>query len=125
MEGHGEEGGSAVKIPVVPSPWELYAGDPAALSVRLIVGGQPADLSEYEGWRAQWRTMPGATDAVDLVVDADAVADGVLAVHVAGEDTDAVTGRVRSGVWDLQATLGGDSRTFVRGSTTWRKDVTR
>lgn len=114
-----------MKIPVVPSPWELYAGDPAALSVRLIVDGEPADLSEYEGWRAQWRTMPGATDAVDLVVDADAVADGVLVVHVAGADTDAVTGRVRSGVWDLQAVLGGDSRTFVRGSTTWRKDVTR
>ena len=69
--------------------------------------------------------MPGATDAVDLVVDADAVADGVLVVHVAGADTDAVTGRIRSGVWDLQAVLGGDSRTFVRGSTTWRKDVTR
>ena len=40
-----------MNIPVVPSPWELYAGDPAALSVRLIVDGEPADLSEYEGAR--------------------------------------------------------------------------
>ena len=115
-----------MSVPVLPDPWELYAGDATGLTILLEYSkGTPQNLTDYEDWRCQWRTTPGAAEAVNIFVDDSERAMGLIHLYIAPEQTATDTGSIRSGVWDVQATLGGEPRTFLRGTTTWRKDVTR
>ena len=107
------------------SSWQLYAGDPSVLSMHLKIDGVPANLSEYSDWKCQWRTSSSSEKAVDIFVDDSEKASGKIRLYITPEQTSVDNGPVRTGVWDVQAMLDNEPRTFLRGTTQWTRDVTR
>lgn len=110
------------------NPVEVYAGDtlsfPTYRFTETIDGvTTPEDLTAWIGWTAQWRVNEYSVDAITLAVDITEGANGILTLTATAEQTDAMgTG----GMWDVQATHPeAGVRTFLRGTTTWTKDVTR
>lgn len=106
--------------PLVPTPWEVYAGDPSQITVDVTDGAPPApvDLSG-RAFTAQWRPGAALPDHQDLTVDTTYAAQGRLILSMTGEQTAA---QRRGGVWDVQEVGGA---TLARGTTTWTADVTR
>lgn len=111
------------------TPFQVYAGDAWSQGFRMTVQPDPEvdvteaeDLSAYTGWASQWRATAPSTTAIDLTVDAADAATGVIVVRATG---DQVREMGSSGVFDIQAELSGDVRTFIRAKTKWTLDVTR
>lgn len=111
--------------PGVVPPDAIYAGDDWSRTFTFTSGGSPVNLVSlgYSGWVAQWRPTAASTVSQTITVDASNAATGVLVLSMSGAETEAMGG---PGVWDLQATLGGDvTVTALAGSFTWTQDVTR
>lgn len=122
-------------VAVYSTPFQVYAGDAWSQAFRMTVqpdpdnpATEPEDLSAYTDWACQWRATAAADTALDLTVDASEAADGVIVVRASG-DVGASEGQTRlmggNGVFDLEAVLSGETRTFVRAKTRWSLDVTR
>lgn len=122
-------------VAVYTTPFQVYAGDAWSQAFRMTVqpdpddpATEPEDLSGYSDWACQWRSTAGAATAIDLTVDASDAATGVIVVRASG-DVGAVEGQTRemggNGVFDLEAVLAGETRTFIRAKTRWSLDVTR
>jgi len=116
-------------VAIYTTPFALYAGDDWSQGFRMTVqpdpevdATEPEDLSGYTSWAAQWRpTVDGATPT-ELTVDSTDAATGLIVVRATGAQVRAMG---RSGVFDIQAELGGETRTFIRAKTSWKLDVTR
>lgn len=113
-------------IGVVP----VYAGDDWVLPLRFKtrVGTshppvyEPEDLTGWTGWTAAWRPSLKSDEVIVIAVDVD------LPNEVTLHATEAQTRQMvqyRNGVWDIQATRAGITRTFVKGSTSQELDVAR
>lgn len=101
----------------------IYAGDDIVFPTYTFLSGEdPLDLSTWTDWAAQWRPTLTSDTVLDLDVDTSELATGIVTVSVDAETTRTMG---QSGVWDLQATLSGDVRTWLRGRTIWMNDVTR
>ena len=104
--------------PQMRAPWEIYAGDPSQITLTIMEGETPADLSATT-ITAQWRRTASAGDLIELGVTVDGAE---VTVSVTEEQSRAMG---RGGVFDVQGVTAGVVRTIVRGMTTWTLDVTR
>ena len=109
--------------PVDVGVWRIYSGDYRAIEATIFSGDEPADLSRFTGWRAQWRPYSSSRASVDLTVDAERASQGIIVVSIPGE-LSGVDGQLRSGVFDVQASDEGVVRTFFRGTIVWEGGVT-
>lgn len=82
--------------------------------------GALINLSAYS-WAGQWRSSTDAATSVSLAVDVSQAASGQITLSA----TAAQTADMSNGVWDLQSTLAGAVRTWIRGQVLVEKDVTR
>ena len=103
---------------------DIYAGDTTTFNpIRFLDGVTPQNLSSWGSWLAQWRPTPESAAAlIVLTVNSSESNIGVIRVSATGAQTTAMAG---PGWWDLQATLSGEVRTWVRGRTNWMQDVSR
>lgn len=110
-------------LPRQLEPVSIYRGDSAVIADCTFEqpAGTPINLSSYT-WRAQWRSKVESADAIDLQVVTAESTLGRLVIRASAEQTARMAG---NGVWDLQGTLSGEVRTWVRGSTILVRDVTR
>lgn len=100
---------------------QWYAGDTYTFpSFTFEESGVPIDLTSYT-WAAQWRATPTSTTAVDIALDITQLAVGKITPSVTAEQSETMVG---AGVWDLQSTKAGVVKTWIRGNTSVRKDVT-
>lgn len=79
-------------------------------------------------WEAKARVnVTDVAAAATATVDVTSAASGIIVVSFSDTDTAALcTGKVWRGYWDLQWTNGsGTKRTYVEGTMTLLKDVTR
>ena len=104
--------------PLMSAPWGIYAGDPSQITLTIMEGETPADLSATT-ITAQWRRTASAGDLIELGVTVDGAE---VTVSVTEEQSRAMG---RGGVFDVQGVTAGVVRTIVRGMTTWTLDVTR
>lgn len=110
---------------------EVYAGDTVEIvSARIVTNGIPVELNDWTGWTASWRPSPRHAESVALNVDTTGHADGRVTVTGSATATRAMQDLAKFirdgyGYWDLQATKDGKVRTWLRGCTTNREDVTR
>ena len=111
-------------IPTEISPWPIYSGDPESMQLTFQNNdGSIQDLTEfYDSYRAQWRRTPHNGVAIDVEVDDSQAAQGILRLELTKAQTEAMNG---PGVFDIEALMGADTRTILRGSTSWKQDVTR
>jgi hypothetical protein len=76
-------------------------------------------------WRAQWRPAEDWPEFIEMTVDTSQAAVGIISVSATALQTETM----RAGVWDLQAmrTVTGTTevRTWIRGTTTQKGDVTK
>lgn len=110
---------------------DIYAGDTFDWpTFRFTSNDVPIDLTTWTGWAATWRPSPGSADSVTLTLDLTDGADGTVKITASADATRSMQNLVRKiydgfGYWDLQATKDGAVRTWLRGRTTNREDVTR
>lgn len=110
---------------------DVYAGDTFEWPpFTFTTNGEPIDLTAWTGWTATWRPAPGSPDSVDLDINLTGAAAGTVKVTATAAATRAMQTLVPKifdgfGHWDLQATKGGAVRTWLRGQTTNREDITR
>lgn len=110
---------------------EIYAGDTAEWPpFTFTTDGTPIDLTDWDDWTATWRPTPGSADSVDLDVDTTAGATGTVKITASATATRAMQNLAPKvfdgfGYWDLQAVNGAVVRTWLRGKTINREDVTR
>lgn len=111
--------------PAEVPPVAVYAGDTCifpSYTFKSDTGATDLAAEGWTGWAATWRAGVGADTAIPLAVDSTQAAAGIIGVTASAAQTRAMgTG----GVWDLQAIRGDEVRTFLRGTTTYRMDVTR
>lgn len=113
-------------LPVTISPWRVYAGDDSHRTITIQTSDNtPLNLSEWSGWLAQWRRTPSSSTAIDLPLDLSELAAGRVTVRIPAALSAVDGGRLRDGVWDMQAEKAGITRTWVRGRIDWSEDVTR
>lgn len=109
----------------------IYAGDTVDFpTLTFLSGGEPIDLDEWNLWRATWRPSPESAHFVLLAIDFTEGSAGIVKVYASSDATrkmQTLTPHLRDGYgrWDLQATKGTETRTWVVGRTTHREDVTR
>lgn len=109
-------------FPTRVPPVTIYKGDTTTFpTYEFSEGGVAIDLSTYT-WAAQWRTTAEATDSITLALDLSGQVAGKITPSATATQTETMT---TTGVWDLQSTKAGVVRTWVFGSTTCQKDVTR
>lgn len=99
----------------------VYAGDPFTLTFRLrdSVSGGLLPLTDYTGWRADWRQSVFSDVTVPFTVTRSG---SEVTLSLSAEQTR----MVGSGVFDVQAvSSGGQVRTFLRGTIRVEQDVTR
>lgn len=84
----------------------------------------PVDLvaAGWSNWVAHWRRSTSSADFIAMVVDTSQASVGRISVKATSAQTEQMIG---AGYWDLQATRPSEVRTFVKGQTTFEKDVTR
>jgi hypothetical protein len=102
----------------------VYGGDTFTQTFNFLEDGAPIALTAkgWGSWKAQYRTSPSASLAVDFVVDDSQANSGAITISLSAEDT----ANIRSkGVFDLQASQSGTVRTWIRGELSWTQDVTR
>lgn len=102
---------------------DLYRGDSYAHTLTFLDGDEdPIDLSGRD-YLAQIRPHATSTEILATFTIDDANADtGVLVLHLDADETAALS---RSGVWDLQETIGEVVTTILAGTATVTLDVTR
>ena len=104
-------------------PWFIYAGDDEVLQLTLKAGGEPLDVTDLELTSA-WKAHIDDTETEPIEVQVTDAVNGKIQLVLSHQQT-ALSGKIHSGVWDLQAiTQSGFVRTLVRGTTSWSKDVT-
>ena len=107
---------------------EVYAGDDWFFKFRHGTRATPSDpivFTDLSGWTitAMWRPKDAkGAPAITLTVDMSQAADGWVTIHADQDQTRAMAG---AGVFDVQGQIGSLDKTFVRGTTKWRLDVTR
>lgn len=109
--------------PEVP-PVAVYAGDTCIFPVYTFKESNIATnlvLAGWTSWVCSWRRKISAVEFIPVTVDAGQADLGIIQLLLSPEQTRAMGG---AGVWDLQATRRLEIRTFLRGSTTYLKDVT-
>lgn len=110
---------------------EIYAGDTFEWpKFRITTDGAPIDLTVWDEWRARWRPAPGSASEVELSIDFTEAADGYLSILAPADTTRAMQNLAKRmwdgfGYWDVQASKDGIVRTWLRGRTTNREDITR
>ena len=110
-------------LPIVLDAVGVYRGDDVIIADCTFQ--QPAGVAmnlSTSAWSAQWRLKSDSENFVALQVDATQANLGRILIQANSAATSLMTAR---GVWDLQATLNGVVKTWVRGSTVLVKDVTR
>jgi len=109
-------------LPTEVPKLNFYAGDTFIFPDYTIQpGGVVTDFSAYT-WKAQWRPTAESATVVELTVNAAAANIGKFGISATAEQSATMAG---SGVWDLQASLSGVVKTWLRGSTMGYEDVTR
>lgn len=107
------------------APLRIYAGDDFYQKFDFRNAGDQSPMN-LSGWtfRAQWRATPNAETAVNFGIDSTDKATGTIVLTLTAAQTREIG---QDGVWDLQGTetSGGRIRTWLRGTVTWREDVTR
>jgi hypothetical protein len=108
--------------PIVPI-LKIYAGDTFTQSFVFETDGVPRNLvaEGWGSWLAQIRVMPESTTSVPFVIDTTQASVGRITLSL----TAATTATLVGDVFDLQATRTGEVRTFLQGSLTVSKDVSR
>jgi len=111
-------------IPTDVGSLDVYAGDTFTQTFTLTSDSSPIDLVDagWTGWSAQYRKTASAATAVDFTVDDSSAASGQITISLTPAQTAALKD---NGVFDLQATQGGVVRTWLTGSISWLRDVTR
>lgn len=112
-------------LPVEVPSVDVYAGDTCVFPTYTFKeAGVATDLVDagWGNWTATWRRKISADEAISLRVDVSQASVGLIAITASSEMTRQMDG---AGVWDLQAERTDEIRTFLRGVTTYTKDVTR
>lgn len=113
-------------INVTKSVNPIYSGDAWVFSCLFTrdADGLPIDLVDegWTNWRAQWRPYAKSNVFIDLDVNETDAANGRISLSMSEENTADVES---NGVFDLEATQAGATRTWVRGDVLFKKDVTR
>lgn len=96
----------------------LYAGDDVDVTFTLTRENseEPIDLSEWENWEAVWNSA-----GVDIPLDVNPNNSSIV-LSFSKEATRKTEGR--QGVYDVQATKNGTTRTWLRGMTYTEEDIT-
>jgi len=112
-----------MKIPPTVPILEVYAGDTFEQSFVFQTDGVPRNLvtEGWGSWIAQIRPTVHSVNVVAFTVDASQASVGRIVLKL----TAGVTATLTGAVYDLQATKGATIQTFLRGSITIVKDVTR
>lgn len=112
-------------VPIMPEPWQIYAGDDEALQVTLR--DDNCDRISLDGFTitAAWRCSSCSDPEVQLRVDDSHAADGVITVFISGDQSSVDGGVIRDGVFDIQTVKDGVTRTILRGNVAWMGDVER
>lgn len=107
---------------VTPAPWNftMYQGDTFSFKFTVLEDGLPVDLSTAVV-RAQVREteLDPAILATFTVVSTGA--DGVVQIELPAADTQ----NLISGQWDCEITNAGVTRTYLRGTVTVLRDISR
>lgn len=110
----------------IPTPVPVYAGDTAYWPPYTFTSAvdTPIDLvaTGWTNWVAQWRPTPDSDTVLTLDVDDTLASSGTIVI---GADAGTTAAMGSAGVWDLQSENGEVVRTWVRGKTSYQKDVTR
>lgn len=107
---------------------EVYAGDDWFFKFRhgtRATESDPITWTDLSGWTitSQWRPKDAkGAPAIGLTVDMSQAADGWVTIQADQSATRQMGG---PGVFDVQGKIGSLDKTFVRGTTKWRLDVTR
>jgi len=110
--------------PATISTINAYAGDTFSQTFRFTNDGSAIDLDTagWTNWAAQYRASAFATTGLDFAVDASDASNGNITMVLSATQTEDLVG---SGVFDLQAENGEVVRTWLKGSISWTKGVTR
>lgn len=102
---------------------KVYAGDTFEQSFVFTSDGSPRNLvaEGWASWHAQVRRSPEDADHVDFVIDHTQANVGRITLKLSRSATAELT----DGVFDLQASDSGVTTTFLRGSVSVAKDITR
>lgn len=104
----------------------IYSGDAWVFSCLFTKAetGLPIDLNDegWTNWRAQWRPYAKSNTFINLDVNTTDAAIGRISLSMSQENTSEIDS---NGVFDLEATQEGATRTWVRGDVLFKKDVTR
>jgi hypothetical protein len=103
----------------------LYRGDDFSYPVTIQVGGVALNLTGATILSQIKVTTEDATPAVSFTVGSIVAASGQFTLSLTGTQTAALTALLSGGVYDVQITLGGVNTTYLAGSVTLTKDVTR
>lgn len=102
-------------------PLRVYRGDTFVSPVFTVKNpdGTPVDLSEWTDWKAAARS---SCRVVPLTVDTSGLAQGRIFFTAVPSETRTID---EDGIWDIQASNRGTTRTWLRGKTKIENDVTR
>lgn len=96
-------------------------GDSLSRVIQFTQSALPLDVS---GWTitAQIRRRASSSTAVDFAIDMTDAASGLVGISITPEDAATLA---ENCVWDLQRIEDGDVRTYLAGSVTVDREVTR
>lgn len=111
-------------IPTDVGALDVYAGDTFTQTFTLTSDSSPIDLDAagWSDWSAQFRKTASSSTAVDFAVDVSQADVGKITISLTPAQTAALKD---NGVFDLQATQGSVVRTWIQGSISWLRDITR
>jgi hypothetical protein len=112
-----------VAFPAIVPVLKVYRGDTFSASFVIKSDDSPLDFVSlgWGSWSAQWREKPLADNPVAFTVDSTSASSGCLKITMAASNT----ATLKDGYWDLQATKGGEVKTWLRGEVLVQQDVTR
>ena len=108
-----------MSFPVVAPDWSVYSGDAFAQTYQIQLGGVVTDLRAWTGWVAAWRPYQGA-EVIVLSVATGSLLTGTITVNATDAQTRLMDG---PGMWDVQSSQGGSTRTWLRGKTQFVEDI--
>ncbi len=98
-----------------------WRGDSVAEPITIKEAGVAADVSART-FTSQLRRTANSTPAIDLDIDMDGTADGLIVLRLDEDATALLSG---SYAWDLQQVTDGAVRTLAAGTWSFDSDVTR
>lgn len=102
----------------------LYRGDDYAHQITFVdaqTHPEPIPVDDYT-FKAEIRDRPenGTVVYATFSIDTSQASEGIIVLHLTASQT-----RIPSGYWDLQATISGSRKTWLKGEVIMDGDVTQ